>query len=96
MTDFVVDVSVALKWFVPEVNGDIARQVLISDAMLHAPHFLLIETTNAAWKNWRKQLIDESVVRSIGERLPRLVDTWHSDDDLYDDAVMVVSTPAWH
>ena len=86
MTGLVVDASVALKWFVPEADREAARQLLLSDVTLHAPRFLAIETVNAAWKNWRKQNIDEAVVRSVGERLPRLIDSWHADDGLLDDA----------
>lgn len=87
MTEYVVDASVALKWFVPESNSDIAERLLSSGVLLHAPRFLALETTNAAWKNWRKKLVDRSVVESVGNRLAGLVDVWHADEDLYDEAV---------
>ena len=87
MTEFVVDASVALKWFVPEVDSDLAEQLLVSGAKLHAPRFLAVETINAAWKNWRKKLIDRAVVEMAGDRLPALVEVWHADEDLLRDAL---------
>jgi predicted nucleic acid-binding protein len=86
MTGVVVDASVALKWFVPEPDEEIAERLLTSGSRLHAPRFLAIETLNAAWKNWRKRLIDDSVVRSVGERLPELVAGWHADEEICEDA----------
>lgn len=86
MTELVVDASVALKWFVPEVNGEVARRLLISGVILHAPRFLAIETINAAWKNWRKELIGEEVVRSVSGRIETLIDAWHADEPMLQEA----------
>jgi len=47
---FVVDASVALKWFVPEALSEAAEELLLSSAELHAPDLLVVEVTNAAWK----------------------------------------------
>ena len=74
MTEFVVDASVALKWFVPEVDSDLAEQLLVADVKLHAPRFLALETVNAAWKNWRKKLIGEDVVLTVCGKLEALID----------------------
>jgi predicted nucleic acid-binding protein len=47
---FVVDASVALKWFVPEALSGAAEELLLSPAELHAPDLLVIEVANAAWR----------------------------------------------
>lgn len=47
---FVVDASVALKWFVDEPRHDIARDLLASGVALVAPELVLIETMNAFQK----------------------------------------------
>ncbi len=86
MTELVVDASVALKWFVPEVDGDAARQLLTSGVTLHAPRFLAIETINAAWKNWRKELIGEEVVVGLCGKIEALIDVWHVDETLLQEA----------
>ena len=86
MTELVVDASVALKWFVPEVDGDAARRLLTSGVTLHAPRFLAVETINAAWKNWRKQLIGEDVVGGVSGKIEALIDVWHVDETLLREA----------
>jgi predicted nucleic acid-binding protein len=47
---FVVDASVALKWFVDEPRHNIARELLASGVALAAPDLVLIETMNAFQK----------------------------------------------
>jgi predicted nucleic acid-binding protein len=86
MTDYVADASVALKWFVPEELGDAAERLIASGHPLHAPRFLAVETVNAAWKNWRKRLIGEAIVRDVGAKLEELVDAWHADELLLPEA----------
>lgn len=46
----VVDASVAVKWFTPEVFSDAAERLLLGDQVLAAPDFLLIEAANTFWK----------------------------------------------
>jgi predicted nucleic acid-binding protein len=51
---FVVDASVVVKWFVPEIHSDAARRLL---AMAHeyvAPDLLFSETANTIWKKIRR------------------------------------------
>lgn len=50
MSVFVVDASVVLKWFVPEVHSDAARRLLLHDHDYFAPDLLFAETANAIWK----------------------------------------------
>ena len=43
----VVDASVAVKWFLPEIDSDQALALLASDAVFHAPELLRLEIANA-------------------------------------------------
>ena len=55
MSVFVVDASVVVKWFVPEIHSDAARRLL---AMAHeyvAPDLLFSETANTIWKKIRRK-----------------------------------------
>ena len=49
----VVDASVAVKWFLPEVDSDLALQLLSGAFSLAAPDFLYIEFANVLWKRLR-------------------------------------------
>jgi predicted nucleic acid-binding protein len=51
---FVVDASVVIKWFVPEVHGDAARRWLASPHEYIAPDLLFPEAGNAIWKKVRR------------------------------------------
>jgi len=50
----VVDASVVIKWFVPEVHGDAARRLLEYSHQYVAPDLLFAETANAVWKKVRR------------------------------------------
>jgi predicted nucleic acid-binding protein len=53
VSTFVVDASVVIKWFVPEVHGDAARRLLEYSHQYVAPDLLFAETANAIWKRVR-------------------------------------------
>jgi predicted nucleic acid-binding protein len=48
--DFVIDASVALKWFVTEVHGAEARRFLDAGIRGHVPTQLFGEVANALWR----------------------------------------------
>jgi predicted nucleic acid-binding protein len=50
----VVDASVVIKWFVPEVHSDAARRLLEYSHQYVAPDLLFAETANAIWKKVRR------------------------------------------
>jgi predicted nucleic acid-binding protein len=52
---FVVDASVVVKWFVPEVHSDAARRLLVLPHEYIAPDLLFAETANTIWKKIRRQ-----------------------------------------
>jgi len=51
---FVVDASVVVKWFVPEIHSQAARRLLILSHAYFAPDLLFAETANAIWKKIRR------------------------------------------
>lgn len=50
----VVDASVALKWYVPEEDDDLAAGLLHSGEELIAPQIVVAEVANASWRLVRK------------------------------------------
>jgi len=51
---FVVDASVVVKWFVPEIHTDAARRLLTLPHEYFAPDLLFAETANTMWKKIRR------------------------------------------
>jgi len=51
---FVVDASVVIKWFVPEVHSDRARRLLAATHQYLSPDLLFPEVGNAIWKKVRR------------------------------------------
>jgi predicted nucleic acid-binding protein len=50
----VVDASVVIKWFVPEVHGESARRLLTAPHQYLAPDLLFPEVGNVIWKKVRR------------------------------------------
>lgn len=81
---FVVDASVAIKWFVPEIHADAARRLLGEGITLLAPDLIWAEVANALWRKWReKELAAESVEGILNDfrRYPLRI---HTGESLYD------------
>jgi predicted nucleic acid-binding protein len=71
----VVDASVALQWVVHEAGSDAAATLVTEE--LHAPVFLLAETTNVLWAKVRR---GELTAGAAAERAAVLLGaplTWH-------------------
>lgn len=65
----VVDASVVVKWFVPEVYGEAALHVLESEKELFAPDHLFAETTNAIRKRVRQREFSAADGRELISRI---------------------------
>ncbi len=67
MTPFVVDASVAVKWYVPEIQASEALRLLQDarngDAELHAPDALYLEAASVFWKKYRRHELQRSEAR---------------------------------
>ena len=55
MSVYVVDASVVVKWFVPEIHSDRARRLLDTTHDYVAPDLLFAETANTIWKKVRRK-----------------------------------------
>lgn len=65
MTALVVDSSVAVKWFIPEVLSEQAARILDDSYELMAPDLLISEFANVLWKKIRRGEIETSEAREI-------------------------------
>lgn len=54
MSVFVVDASIVVKWFVPEIHTEAARHLLTLPHEYVAPDLLFAETANTIWKKIRR------------------------------------------
>jgi len=65
VTSLVVDASVAVKWFVPEVHGTAAQKFIDPRYQLFAPDLLWPEFGNILWKKQTRRQIPPQVTRQI-------------------------------
>lgn len=78
MTRYVVDASVVVKWFIPEVYVEAARRLLEGGFEMFAPDLVRAEVGNVLWKKWRRGEIPPEAVSGIlrdFERLPLKVES---------------------
>ena len=66
---FVVDASVAIKWFVREALHTEALRLLDEPETLHAPDLLVPEVTNIAWKKALRGEIDQNQATEIAKAI---------------------------
>lgn len=65
MTALVVDASVAVKWFLPEIHSEAAGRVLKPRPELLAPDLIWAEVGNTLWKKTRRDEITAEEASSI-------------------------------
>ncbi|MDH4185980.1 MAG: type II toxin-antitoxin system VapC family toxin, partial [Nitrospira sp.] len=65
MSGYVVDASVAIKWFLPEIHSESAVQARRLRRRLHVPAFLTLELGNVIAKKIRR----EELTRADGETI---------------------------
>jgi predicted nucleic acid-binding protein len=66
---FVVDASVAIKWFLPENHSEAALRLVAQEHRLYAPELIFSEFSNVLWKRVRKKEISKSEADSTLEGL---------------------------
>lgn len=69
MSLFVVDASLVVKWFVPEVYSDAARRWLEASHDYIGPDLMFPEAANAIWKKVRRDELTEDEGRHLVEDL---------------------------
>jgi predicted nucleic acid-binding protein len=70
VTHYVVDASVAVKWFVPEEDEGSALSLLAPEHELHAPDLLTPEFGNTIWKKLRRGEMSPEEARTVINALP--------------------------
>ena len=69
MSSFVVETSVAIKWFFPEIHRDAALRLLEGEHRLHALDLIFSEFGNVLWKRFRKNQISTKEASATIEAL---------------------------
>jgi predicted nucleic acid-binding protein len=69
---FVVDASVVVKWFVPEMYSDAARRLLALPHEYVAPDLLFAETANTIWKKVRREELTAEEGRKLVADIGRI------------------------
>ena len=82
MSLFVVDASVGLKWFVPEIHSDAAQRLQDPAHQLHVPTLFDVEIGNILWKKRRRGELTRAEADVILAQLPLLPLTHHSESPL--------------
>jgi len=62
---YVVDASLSIKWYVPEIYDREADKILNGGHQLHAPELILPELSNIVWKKTRKGELTEQKGEAI-------------------------------
>lgn len=65
MSVFVVDASLVVKWFVPEIHSEAARRWLGASHDYVAPDLLFAEAGNAVWKKVQRKELDATEARQL-------------------------------
>jgi predicted nucleic acid-binding protein len=87
MSLYVVDASVAAKWFFEEDHTSAALKLLDDENQLHAPDFLLLEIDSLLWKRIRRKEISETQAREVRKAIRKFPIRLHPYTELLD--------PAW-
>ena len=83
MSRYVVDASVAIKWFLPETHSEAALRLQHSDHRLHAPAFVMLELGNVLAKKIRRNELTREEGKAILKDLKHIPLQQHSDMRLF-------------
>jgi predicted nucleic acid-binding protein len=72
MSRYVVDASVAVKWYLPEVHDLSARRLLTGTEDLLVPDLIFSEVGNILWKRVRSQQMSEAEAQTVLQSLGTL------------------------
>lgn len=92
MSVLVIDASVVIKWFIPEIHSDAARRLLEHDYQYFAPDLLFAETTNTIWKKVRGRELSSGQGRRLVADLETVAVETVPCRALANDAYLLAST----
>lgn len=94
MNSAVLDASVAIKWYVPEVHSDEARKVLTAlskGLTLHAPDLIYPEFGNILWKKERLGELTRAEAAEIIAAFTAVPKTIHKSETLLPAALEIAT-----
>lgn len=83
MTRYVVDASVVIKWFIPEIHAEAALRLHDSRYRLHVPTLMTLEIGNVIAKKIRRAELTRHEGETILKELRHLPLQRHADDQLF-------------
>lgn len=83
MSGYVVDASVAIKWFIPEIHSEAAVQARGLRQRLHVPAFLTLEIGNVVAKKIRRGELTREDGKTVLKELQHLPLQRHADERLF-------------
>jgi predicted nucleic acid-binding protein len=89
---FVVDASLVIKWFVPEIHSEAARQWLDAPHDYVAPDLLFPEVGNVVWKKVRRKELEEAEAKQLVMDLAQVAVETVGTRSLLQDALAVAMT----
>jgi predicted nucleic acid-binding protein len=89
---FVVDASLVIKWFVPEIHSEAARRWLDASHDYVAPDLLFSEVGNVVWKKVRRKELEEAEARQLAVDLAQVAVETVGTRSLLQDALAVALT----
>jgi len=91
MSVFIVDASVAAKWFIEEEHSEAALSVLNEQNQLHAPDFLLLEMDSIICKWIRRSAVTPSEGAEVRDAFRRYPIQHHPFGRLLDPSFAIAS-----
>ena len=91
MSVYVVDASVAAKWFTEEEYTETALTLLDGNHQLHAPDFFMLEMDNIVCKWIRRGIITEAEGNEVRSTLSQLPIQKHSFKTLQESAYIMAN-----
>ncbi len=82
MSILVVDASVAIKWYIPEIYSEYSFKLQHIDYQLHVPQLALLEITNIICKKLRRNEITLDIANAILQDIQSVPLEWHDNTHL--------------
>ena len=92
MSVFVVDASLVVKWFIPEIYSERARRWLSASHDYVAPDLLFSETGNVVWKKVQRKELRVDEAQQLVVDLSRVAVETVATRDLLEDALVLALT----
>jgi predicted nucleic acid-binding protein len=88
---YVVDASVAIKWYIPEKHSEAARRLHNQAYCLHVPDFFMLEVGNIVCKKRRRNEMSLEVSELIINDVQTVSLEWHRDEPLFSKAYEIAN-----